>query len=64
MPADLVIEEVHITVFVARGLPAPEYRAIRRTLAGTSFRTRLKRAVDDVVRGYPSLRKTKQSVSQ
>ena len=43
---------------------AREYRAIRRTLAGTGFQTRLKLAVDDVVRRFPSLRKARQTVSK
>jgi hypothetical protein len=62
--ADLVIEEIHITVVVPRGLPAIEYRAIRRTLAGIGFSTRLKRAVDEVCRRYPSLRNARQTVSR
>ena len=41
MPKDIVIDELHITVFVARRLPSIETVAIRRSLRSASFRARL-----------------------
>jgi hypothetical protein len=56
MSRDLLIEELHISVYVPRGLPEAEYEAIRQTLDDARFQARLRRAVRHVVRQYPSLR--------
>jgi hypothetical protein len=51
----LLVEEFHLTVYAPRGLPEPEYRAIRRTLSSGRFRDRLGRALRAVPRQYRSL---------
>ena len=51
----LVMEEFHLTVYVPRGLPEAEYRAIRRALNSRRFRGRLGRALRAVARQYRSL---------
>lgn len=64
MPKDIVIEEFHVTVFVARRLPPVESAAIRRSLRSAPFRTLLKRAIQAVFRRHPSLHKTRLEVSR
>jgi hypothetical protein len=64
MPKELVIDEILVTVFVPVGLPDTAYRAIRRTLIGRRFRTRLERGVGDAIRRYPSLRQVRVSVTR
>jgi hypothetical protein len=56
MSRDLLIEELHTSVYVPRGLPKAEYEAVRQTLDDARFLARLRRAVRHVVRHYSSLR--------
>ena len=55
MPKAIVMDEFHITVYVSRGLPEAESRAIRRTLDRANLRGRLRRAAQEVFGGYRSL---------
>ena len=64
MPDRLVIEQFHLTVFVPRGLPPDECRAVRRALAGRGFAGRLRRAAEAVAARDPSLRRTTIEVSR
>lgn len=59
----ILMDEFHVSVFVPQGLGAAESAAIRRTLDGVRFRTRLGRAIRGVVRRYPSLRKVKITIT-
>jgi hypothetical protein len=60
----LVIEEIHLTLLVARGLPERQYRSIRRTLIGARFRTALRNAIQGVVHRYPSLHEVTVQLSR
>jgi hypothetical protein len=44
-----LVEEVHLSVYVPRGLPEAEYEAVRQTLDDARFLARLRRAVRHVV---------------
>ena len=55
MAKTVVIDELHLTVRVPSDLPDAQAEAIRRTLAGADFMTRLRRAVRAVLRAFPEL---------
>ena len=63
MSKAILMDEFHVGVFVPRGLRKAEYGAICRTLDGARFRARLRRAVRDACRRYPSLHKVKITVT-
>jgi hypothetical protein len=58
------MDEFHLSVFAPRGLRAAEYDALRRTLDGAGFRTKLERAVRGVFRRFPSLGKVKITITR
>jgi hypothetical protein len=49
MSSAQLIEEVHLSVYVPRGLPEAEYEAVLQTLDDARFQARLRRAVRHVV---------------
>jgi hypothetical protein len=54
----VLIDQLHIDVYVPRDLPFGEARAIARMLNNKSFRTRLRASIRGVVQRYPTLKKT------
>ena len=64
MAKRLLMEEYHLTVFAARGLREPQYRAIRRALDSRRFRTELGRAVRQAFRRYPALQQVRIQLSR
>ena len=56
MSGKLLIEQFHLNVYVPHALPAPPTNALRHTLAGATFRARLRRAAAAVFRRERSLR--------
>jgi hypothetical protein len=63
MAKPILIDEFHLSVLVPRGLPEAEYSVIRQTLDDARLHVALRRAIQEVFRLYPSLRKTKVQVS-
>lgn len=55
MPKLLLIDVIHINAYVPPRIPDTYANAVHRTLHGSKFMAELRRAVRDVVRGYPSL---------
>ena len=51
-----LFDEFHLTLFALRGLREAVYGPMHRTLSGKPFQTRLRRAILDILRQYPSLR--------
>jgi hypothetical protein len=49
MKSFLLLDEIHVSVRVARGLPDRDMSAIRRTLMSRTFLAHLRRAVRQVV---------------
>ena len=64
MGKSILIEEFHVSVFVPRNLPDAACVRIRRTLNGRRFGTRLRRAIQGVVRRYPVLDKVSITITQ
>ena len=64
MPKTILMEQFHVTVHAPGKLKATEYDAIHRTLIGRRFRAALGRAVEEVARRFPSLNKTRFSISR
>jgi hypothetical protein len=60
----ILMDELHVSVYAPRGLPAGEYDAVRLTLDGPRFRRRLKRAVRRVPRAFGSLNKVRVVVTR
>ncbi len=60
----IIVEEFHLTVHAPRKLSVVEYRKIRRTLLGVRFRDALGRAMEEVVRRYPSLDRTRLTLTR
>jgi len=46
-----------LSIFAPRSLPEKQYQSMRRTLDATRFRARLRSAVQEVFKRYPSLGK-------
>jgi hypothetical protein len=59
-----LIEEIHLSVYVPRGLLDAEYEAVRQTLDDAGFHARLWRAVRHVVRQYSSLSQARLRLSR
>jgi hypothetical protein len=57
MSKALLIEELHLSVYIAHGLPEAEYEAVRQRLDDVRFHKELWRAVRDCFWQYPSLNK-------
>lgn len=55
----VLIDEIHLVVRAPRDLPDAESVQMARTLNQARFTSRLRQAVRDVFRSYPSLRKAK-----
>ena len=55
----VMIDEIHLIVRAPRGLPEAEGEQMARTLNQARFISRLRLAVREVFRRYPSLRKAK-----
>jgi hypothetical protein len=51
----ILIEEIHIRIFVPAGLPPARYRAMHRTLVGKRFFRKMQQAVQRVARPFASL---------
>ncbi len=63
MAKSVLMDQFHVTAFVPRGLRREEYRAIRRALAGRSFRTSFNQAVKKIFERYPSLRQVRVTIT-
>jgi hypothetical protein len=59
-----LIDELHLSFRVPRGLQQQEYRAISRALGRPSFQAVLGRAIREVVRHYPSLSKVLVTIAR
>ena len=55
MAKGILMEELHVTAYAPRGLPAAEYDAMRQVLTDAGFLTVLRRAVRRVFRRHPPL---------
>ena len=55
MAKGILMEELHVTAYARRGLPAAEYDAMRQVLTDAGFLTVLRRAVRRVFRRHPPL---------
>lgn len=64
MAKTILLDEFHLTVFAPHGLRETAYNTIRATLDGACFRADFRRSVRDVVRGYPSLRKVRVTLTR
>jgi hypothetical protein len=54
MARHILIEELRLTAYAPRGLPAREYDAMQQTLDGPLFHDPLHRAVRRLVRRHPA----------
>jgi hypothetical protein len=59
----ILMEEFHLTVYAARGLPAQGYNTMRQTLDDPRFHAQLRRAVRGVCRRHPALSRAKVRLS-
>ena len=64
MPRKILMDELHISVTTPSGLPKTECEAIHRTLKSGRFQKRLREGVHNVLRRYPSLRKTRFAIGR
>ena len=64
MTKTVLLDELHLTVLAPRGLPEPEYSAIRRTLTRARFHAALDRAIREVFSRYPALRRARLDISR
>jgi hypothetical protein len=60
----ILVEEIHLSIYVPHGLPAAEDQAIRATLIDTRFHAELRRAIRKVVRHHPALRVVRVKLSR
>lgn len=64
MAKTVVIDMLLVTVRVPADLPDRKASAVRRTLAGSVYTARVRRAVAEAVRAYPELTACRVSVSR
>jgi hypothetical protein len=64
MSADVLFDEIHLTVRVPADLEESACEAIQRILESRSFQTALRRAVRQVVRQYPDLKPIRVRISR
>jgi len=64
MSGEVVIDEFHLTFVATTPLTEDEVKAIHRILSRSSFRNRLRHAVQRIADRRPSLRKLVIRVSQ
>ena len=64
MAKAVLIDELHVSLFVPRGLPEEEDAAATRTLKGKRFLAALRQAVLKVVRGHAALAKVQVTISR
>lgn len=64
MPKSVVLDEMHLTVHVPSKLADAEAETIRRTLTGTAFLRRLRRAVRAAVGEFPDLARVRVTLSR
>lgn len=62
-PIMILMDQLHLALLVPRGLPKKEYTPIRRVLRSPAFHSKLHRAIRDVLRRYPSLRKVRTTLT-
>jgi hypothetical protein len=56
MPRNVLIDELHLSLYIAPGLPPEDTNTIRAILFGRRFSADLRQAVKVVIRRYPALR--------
>jgi hypothetical protein len=64
MPKELMIEELHVSFFVARRMPESKAAAARRVLAGGRFAARVLRATKSIAREIAALNDIRITVSR
>lgn len=64
MPRLTILEEFHLTVSAPARLASAELNGLLRTVRSASFQARLREAVRDVVKRYPSLRKARFGIDR
>jgi hypothetical protein len=64
MPNGLLIDEIHVTVYVPRRLPEPPVEAALRVLKGRPFRATLRHAVHAVFGRHPALDRARVRTSR
>ena len=64
MDRTVIVEQFHLTVRVPASLPDPAVVAVRTTLAGAGFVTRLRRAIRAAIRADPTLAPVRISLSR
>ena len=64
MAKKILIEEFHVSILLPARLTNPACTAVRRTLNNKRFQARLRDAIGNVFRRYPSLNPVKFSVSR
>lgn len=64
MAKTVIIEEIHLTIRAPTDLPNDEVEALRETLTGAEFMTRLRRAVRAVFREFPALAVVRLSLTR
>ena len=60
----LMIDEVHLSLRIPADLPDDEVEAVRQTLAGDDFMSRLLRAVRAVIRDSEELNRVQVSLTR
>jgi hypothetical protein len=63
MPKQTLIEELDLSILVSKDVRDETANAIRKTLDSTEFRAKLRRAILDCFREFPSLAETRIRIS-
>jgi hypothetical protein len=64
MPRHILLDELHLTVSVARELPESTISIIRRHLNSLSFKAAIRKAIRSVFQHHPELRKARVRVTR
>ena len=64
MPKQILLEEFDLSILVSKHMSDETANAIRNTLDGVEFRRRLRRAISNCFREFPSLAETHIRISR
>jgi hypothetical protein len=64
MPRNIVLDEIHLTVTIPRGLEDAIYDSAHIALMRRSFLASLRRAIQEVFRRHPSLTRVRFAITR
>ncbi len=64
MAKSVVIDELHVTIRIPTDLGEDETEAVRATLMGSEFMTRMREAIRELIQNFPELTRCRVTLSR